>query len=183
MLPLAILAVRGFGRLRAGVSLPAYATTALAIAALVAGILPALTQHARGVRDQLSSTTAGALAQQQFRLTADQAAALSYLDRAPRAGGVLAPWLVSISIPGLTGRAVYAGHPQWQPHGNVPTDGVFFDPATHDPTGAVRRAILRRSKAVFVLAGCDSLSALSRDLAPLARPVKRFGCMTVYELR
>jgi hypothetical protein len=62
-------------------------------------------------------------------------------------------------------------------------DGAFFNPATRDPTGALHRAILRNSKAAFVVADCASVPSLGRDLAPIARPVRRFGCVTVYATR
>ncbi|MGH2866688.1 MAG: hypothetical protein ACRDNK_03850 [Solirubrobacteraceae bacterium] len=186
-LPLAILAVRGWGRVRTRIvgriraGVPPALAGALALAAVLAGTVPAMILHAQGVRDSLAATTGGALTAQEFRLSADQAAAMSYLDRAARRGGVLAPWLLSMSVPAFTGRAVFAGHPQWQPHGNFVTAGVFFDPATYDPTGARHREILRASRAVYVLADCHLRPSLTRQLAPLARPVRQFGCLTVFE--
>jgi hypothetical protein len=182
-LPLAILAVRGWGRLREAVAPPRPVAVALAVALILLMSIPAAVFHALGVRDDLVANVGGGLAQQEFRLTANQAAALSYLSRARRPGGVLAPWLLSMSIPGFTGRPVFAGHPQWQPHANVGITSTFFDPGVPDPTGALHRAILTRSGAVFVVADCHESGWLTRDLAPLARPVKRFGCETVYATR
>jgi hypothetical protein len=180
-LPLAVLAVRGWSRIRAALRVPVHLARGLAVAAVAAGCLPAAVLHAQDVRADLSGTVAGALARQQFRLTADQAAAVAYLAHAPRSGGVLAPWLLSMSVPGLTGRTVYAGHPQWQPHAHVAVDGVFFDPGLNDPTGRLRRAILRSSRAVFVVADCHEPAQLAHALAPVTRPVRRFGCVAVYE--
>ncbi len=179
-LPLAILAVRGWSRLRTAIGAPPRAAAALAVAAVLAAVVPAGVLHAQGVHDGLAATTLGGIEQQQFRLTPDQAAAVSYLARTPRPGGVLAPWLVSMSIPGLTGRTVYAGHMQWQPASHVPTDGVFFGASLNDPTGRLRRAILRASGARFVLVDCGAPASLRRSLAPVTQLVRRFGCETVY---
>jgi hypothetical protein len=180
MLPLAILAVRGWARLRSATRVPAPAAAALAVAAVLSGVLPAAIFHAQGVHDDVAATTSGAITAQQLRLTPDQAAAVSYLARTPRPGAVLAPWLLSMSIPGLTGRPVYAGHQQWQPPSHVTTDGVFFSPSLADPTGRLRRAILRASGARFVLVDCGAPASLRRSLAPVATLVRRFGCETVY---
>jgi hypothetical protein len=181
-LPLAILAVRGWSRIRSAIGVPARAAAALAVAAVLAGVVPAGIFHAQGIGDGLARTTAGALAQQEIRLTPDQAAAISYLARASRPGGVLAPWLLSMSIPGLTGRRVYAGHPQWQPPGNVAGDSMFFDKSLRDPSGRLRRAILRASGARFVVVDCGAPASLRRSLASAAPPPRRFGCETVYEV-
>ncbi len=182
-LPLGVLAVRGWIRIRAGLRVPPRLAQGLAVLAIAAGCVPAAILHAQGVRQSVQNSLTGALDRQQFSLTDDQSAALAYLDQTPRRGGVLAPWYLSMAIPGLTGRAVYAGHPAWQPHINVPTASTFFDPALRDPTGALRRAILTRSGARFVLADCSLAGELTRDLAPLARPVKRFGCQVLYAMR
>ncbi|MDQ6605377.1 MAG: hypothetical protein M3Z06_02380, partial [Actinomycetota bacterium] len=135
----------------------------------------------QGVGDELSHSLVGGYDQALFRLNSDQAQALAYIDRAPRAGGVLAPPLLSMSVPAFTGRRTYAGHGQWQPAVNVALTNSFFDPGLGDPTGAFRRAILSRSGVRFVVADCNAPGALNRAIAPIARPVKRFGCVTVYE--
>jgi hypothetical protein len=180
-LPLGVLAVRGWSRLRAALRVAPRLAQGLAVAAIAAWCVPAAVLHAQGVGQSVENTLAGALDRQQFSLTRDQVAAIAYLNRVPRRGGVLAPWFLSMSIPGLTGRAVYAGHPAWQPHINVPSDGVFFAWTLRDPTGRVRRTILRSSHAVFVIADCQSPPGLARALAPLTRTVRRFGCVTVFE--
>lgn len=179
-LPLAILAVRGWQRCSARVPVPAPVAAGLATAAVLAVTVPALVRNADGVADDLAPNLAGALVSQELRLTADQASAERYLSADPRPGGVLAPWLVSMSIPGMTGRTVFAGHPQWQPHQNVPLTGEFFAAGT---SGPVRRAILRGSKATFVLADCGAPPRLQAQLAPLASLVRRFGCVTLYAIR
>lgn len=177
-LPLGILAVRGWQRAR----LPRRVLVPVGIAAILAFSLPAAIRQAQGVRDQFAGNAGGALSLQMLRLTNHQAAAFAYLAHAPRPGAVLAPWLLSMSVPGLTGRQVYAGHPQWQPAAHVTADGAFYDPALRDPNGALRRAILKQSKARFVIADCGAPAALGAAVAPVARAIRRFGCVTLYEV-
>lgn len=192
VVPLSVLAVRGWQRLGerlrargAGPGLsgrwaPAGAG-ALAALAVAAVTVPAAVYHAQGVRDDLSPSLAGKLALAQLRLTEDQARAVSYLDRARRPGPVLATWYTSLPIPGFTGRSVFVGHLQWEPRANLALDQAFFAPGGGASAAVLRRAILVRSRAVFVLADCGAPATLARDIAPLAQPVARFGCVTVYE--
>jgi hypothetical protein len=151
-----------------------------AVAAISAVTVPAAVRHAQGVSDQFAKTPAGGIDQALLRLSTGQAQALAYLDHARRPGGVLAPWLLSFSVPAFTGRESYAGHLQWQPQGNFTKTNAFFDPALRDPRGVLRRAILRRTGASFVLVDCGAPGALVQAIAPIARPVRRFGCVTVY---
>jgi hypothetical protein len=182
-LPLAVLAVGGWERLRAATGLPPRVAALGAAAAVAAVTVPVVVYDAQGVHRDFSGTVAGALSEQLVRVTDDQAAALAYLARSPRPGGVLSSWLLSFSVPEFTGRQTFAGHLQWQPKANLALDGTFFDPGLKDPHGVLRRAILARSRASFVLANCGSPVTLAADLAPVARAVRRFGCVTVYETR
>jgi hypothetical protein len=180
--PLAMLAVRGWERARAFAGVGLRAAAPIAVAAVAAFAIPAAVYHAQSVNDDVATATAaGGLALQQLRLTSYQAAALAYLDRVPRRGGVLAPWLLSMSVPGLTGREAFAGHLQWQPHSHVPMAEAFFNPLLNDPRGSFRRSILEQSKATFVVADCGTPAALGAAIAPIAHVAKRFGCVTVYE--
>lgn len=181
-LPLAVLAVRGWRRVRPLMRVPNVLAAALALAAILAVTVPSVIFHANSVRSDVGSTVAGGVAQQEFRLTAAESASFDYLDHAPRAGGVLAPWLLSLSIPGFTGRAVYAGHGDWQPSSHVALADEFFDRHLQDPGGSLRRSILERSGAAFVLTDCTAPEGLAQDLKPLAHVVRRFGCVTVYEV-
>jgi len=186
-IPLAILAVRGWARMSTWLRLRRARRACLGAAAAVAAILavtaPAAEINATGVRDELGPSLAGAYAQALFSLTSEQAHALAYLDRAPRSGGVLAPWLLSLSVPAFTGREVFAGHGNWQPAANIALTTSFFNPGLRDPSGALRRAILTRTGARFVVADCNAPAALAWAIAPIAGPVRRFGCVTVYETR
>jgi hypothetical protein len=174
-LPLAVLAVRGWQR----VHWPRRVAVPAAIAAIALFTVPAAYYHAQRVRyDFTLPSHADALGLQV--LSPDQARALSYLAHAP-SGGVLAPVTLSMSVPAMTGHPVYAGHFMWQPVANSVTAGAFFNPTLRDPTGSLRRAILRRSSARYVIADCAASPALRQAIAPVARPVARFGCVTVYD--
>lgn len=179
-LPLAILAVRGFRRAASWRGAGRRVAVSAGVLALAAFTVPAAINQAQSVSGYFDHTPGGGVAQALLRLTPAQSDALAYLDRSRRPGGVLAPWLLSLSVPAFTDRSVYAGHMLWQPAANLAATTRFFDPALRDPTGAVRRAILARSQATFVLADCGAPPSLAHDLAPVARPVARFGCLTVY---
>jgi hypothetical protein len=179
--PLAVLAVRGFGRLRAALRAPAAVAVAGGLLALAAGTVPATINHVQSAADNLTPSFAGVFAQQQLRLTAAEARAMSYLSRAPASGGVLAPAILSLSVPAFTGRQVFVGHFQWEPAGRAALVQAFFDP--HATSGAIRRAILRSSHARFVISDCAALAGLTAQLSPLAAPVWHSGCVWIYRVR
>jgi hypothetical protein len=109
-LPLSVLAVRGWERVRARLRVSRRVAAPVALAAVLVGTVPAAVYHAQGVHDEVSNTLVGALSLAQSRLTAEEAAALAYLSQAPRAGAVLAPPLLSLAVPAFTDREAYAGH-------------------------------------------------------------------------
>ncbi len=139
--------------------------------------------NAQLIGNDFSNDFVGYFMRQLLVLSPNQAAAIAYIDHSPRPGGVLAPWLLSMSIPGLTGREVYAGHANWQPPSHLSMTNRFFNPALHDPGGALRQALLKETNATFVIADCGAPATLAHDIAPIARLVKRFGCVTVYGTR
>lgn len=179
-LPLAVLAVSGWQRAMHRLHAPRRMSAGLALAGVLALTVPAVVQHFQGLSDGFANTISGAVSRSMYELTDDQAAAMRFLDRDPRPGAVLAPWLLSMSVPGFTDRPVYAGHLQWEPRGVLNQDFAFFGSALKDPSGATRRAILAASKARFVLAPCG-MPSLAGALAPVARRVAQFGCVAVYE--
>jgi hypothetical protein len=158
--------------------MPALAAALAAAALVLVFTVPAAVNHIQDNRSDFTDPTHLA-ARQLVLLTADQRAALSYLASAPP-GGVLAPGGLSLSVPGFTGHPAYSGHFMWQPAVNGSLTNSFFDPALRDPTGARRRAILSRSGVRYVIADCGAPASLARALAPVAHPVRRFGCLTVY---
>ncbi len=179
-LPLSILAVRGWGQFVARIPNWRRTVAVLTIAGVVLFTVPAAVYHANSSVDYYGSGVASEFSRQLVWLTDDQHAALAYLAGNPRPGAVLAPWLLSLSVPGFTGRQAFAGHQMWQPAANAAIASVFFSSTIRDPTGAFRRAILRRSGAQFVLADCSAPASLAGALAPVARVAARFGCVTVY---
>jgi hypothetical protein len=182
-LPLAVLAVRGWQRLRSfeRVRMPRRLAAALAIGAILVFTVPGAVYHAQASADDLGNTATDVASRQLLLLSDDQAAALSYLDHSPRPGAVLAPWFLSMSVPAFTGREAYAGHFMWQPPANASVATLFFSPTLSDPSGAMRRSILRKTGARFIIADCGAPPSLATAIAPIARAVKRFGCVTVYE--
>jgi hypothetical protein len=177
-LPLAVLAVRGWPRLR----VPRAIAVPAALAAIAAVTVPAAVYHVQTARQDFTDPTHAALLQLQV-LPPDEAAALAFIAHSHRPGGVLAPQFMSMSVPGLTGHPTYNGHVMWQPSANGVLAAQFFDPRVSDPTGTVRREILVRSRATYFIAQCGAAAQLPSAIAPLASPVRRFGCVTVYRRR
>lgn len=175
-LPLAVLAVRGWRKLK----LPAWLGVPAAAALIAAVTVPAAVYQGIESRKYFTDPARAALLKLQV-ISPDEAAALRFIAHSQRRGGVLAPQYLSMSVPGLTGLPTYAGHVMWQPSSNGETAAIFFAPSLRDPTGAIRRGILRRSRAIFVLAECGTPAALGSAITPLVRPAGRFGCVTVYE--
>jgi hypothetical protein len=183
-LPLAVLAVRGWERARRRARVAARTVGAAAIAAVLAVTVPAAVYNAQGIRNDLSNNDLAAYFMRQLLiLNPDQRAAVEYINHAPRPGGVLAPSLLSMSVAPLTGRQVYAGHQNWQAGSSAEVAARFFDPALNDPSGASRRSLLKATRATYVIADCGAPASLAAAISPVARPVKRFGCLTVYETR
>jgi hypothetical protein len=163
-LPLAILAVRSWPRL----GLP----RSLAVAAIVAVTVPGMVfvlQELRKTRDD-------------HFLARDERRALSYLESRPGTGAVLAPQDLGVTVPGFTGRRTWVGHYYW-----TPEYGQRLERARElfaGRLGAGRaRAVVRESRATFLLSGCSLGTDLRQPLGPMVRTVRRFGCATVYELQ
>jgi hypothetical protein len=166
-LPLAVLAVR----IRLG--------TPLRMAVLVAGLVvltvPGLVKAGKTLHATLATASLPTY------LDEGEAAALGYLDRAPRDGPVLSALYLGQAVPGHTGRHTYIAHPSWTPdfpQRYARTERLF---AGRMPAPQAR-ALVRRSGAAFVLADCRARRDLRPLLGPLVVQVRRFGCATVYEL-
>jgi hypothetical protein len=165
--PLAVLAVRGFQRLRAPVP--------VAVAALAVLALPGIAYQAREMSRAHSSPI------QQLYLRGDEADALAFLRRDAPPGGVLAPVAIATSIPSQTGRPVWVGHPSWTPdydRRRVAAEELFegrLDPA-------LARSLVRATGARLLVADCRGRADLRPLLGPLVMSTRRFGCATVYEV-
>jgi len=167
-LPFAVLAVRGWRRLR----LPA----ALGVLAIVAVSVPGLAWDAQKLLQSAHSTTP------QYYLTASDGRALDWVaERAP-AGGVLAPTPFAIVVPSQTGRAVWVGHPYWSSDYFVRarTAGALFGDSMR-PSRA--RAFVSATGASVLISDCAHRADLARTLAPMLVAVHRFGCASVYVIR
>jgi len=165
--PFAVLAVRGWRRLR----LPA-AIGAVAVALVT---IPGLAYDARKFVNVARSHTV-----QYYLPTADERALQWVRSRAP-AGGVLAPTPFATVVPSQTGRAVWVGDGYW-------SQDYFARARQADAlfTGRMRPARARRfvlsTGASLLIADCAHHAVLRRALAPLVGSVHRFGCAQVYVL-
>lgn len=179
--PLGILAVCGWDRVVHALRIPAPAAAVAAAAALALAVVPGAIYQIDGTMEYTHDSLIGAAQRQLVVLTDDQHDAMRFLARDRRPGGVLAPYFVSMTVPGQTGRSVFAGHEQWTLPRDVNATEAFYSPALHDPTGAFRRGILRESRATFVIEPCGAPPALRHALAPVTTVAGRFGCLTLVQ--
>jgi hypothetical protein len=164
-LPLAILVVKGWRRLR----VPRTVTVAAVVVATVPGLAWAV--------EQLISTNS----QHFFR--GGEARALAFLNRASRPGAVLAPAMpLGQSVPAFAGRQTYVGHYYWTPDYNARAalTEALFDGRLPRAQG---RQLVRSSQAAFLASDCRPGRV---DLRPLLGGIVthtwRFGCAMVYEV-
>jgi hypothetical protein len=165
--PWAVLAVRGWSRLR----LPAV----LGVLAVGLVTVPGLVYDARKMVRTADATTV------QYYLTPDDAAALDWVQRQAPAGGVLAPTPFAAVIPAQTGRAVWAGHGYWSrdyPVQARQVDRLFGGRMT--PRAA--RGFVSGTGASILVSDCRHHAVLTRPLRPLLASVHSFGCARVYVL-
>jgi hypothetical protein len=121
------------------------------------------------------------LARQPFFLTADERAALRYLDTAAEPGGVLAPVYSGILVPAYTGRETWVGAGSWtpeQPRRADEAEALFA--GRLEPRAAI--ALIERSGARFLYSDCHGRADIAAAVAPIAAQRKRFGCATVWRI-
>lgn len=166
-LPLAVLIVRGWGRLR----LPAV----IGVAAIGLVTIPGLAFDAR----KFVRTADGTLVQ--YALPPSDARALDWVAAHAPPGGVLAPTPLATVIPSQTGRAVWVGDGYWSrdyPLRAHLADLLFL--------GRMRRAQARTfvasTGARVLVADCRDRRDLARTLGARVTAVHRFGCARVYVL-
>ena len=169
-MPLAVLAVRGWQRLR----LPAV----LGVAAIALATIPGLAFDSRKfIRTANSSRLV------QYYLPASDAQALDWVTAHAPPGGVLAPTPFAVTVPGQTGRRVWVGHGYWSrdyPGRSREADRLFdgrLRPA------AAARAFVTSTGARLLIADCRHTADLARTLRPLVAATQVFGCARVYILR
>jgi len=164
-LPLSVLAVRGWRRLR----LPAVA----GVVAIALVTIPGLIYEARALHRVADSPV------QEYYLRSSEARALKWVALDAPPGGVLAPVLEAVAIPSQTGRAVWVGHEFWSRDYNgrlALADGLFD--GLLPPAEA--RALVRVSGARLLVSSCAENADLAPALGSLVASVHRFGCATVY---
>lgn len=167
--PLSILAVRGWPRLR----LPTVAAVAAVLAVTVPGVVYTIDGYRKAV---------DAGGQPYFLHPAEQRA-LAFIARSPdEASGVLPSPLISAAVPAYTAHRAWLGHPQWTPNfgQRVAVASRLFGGRIG---AAPAQEMLRQIGARYVLADCD----VSRDMTPILGHLllsrHQFGCASVYELR
>jgi hypothetical protein len=171
-IPLAILAVEGVSTLPWPARTPRRTLAALAALILTAPLtVSELTSKWRFVRPTTTPITRG------------DWQAISYLASDPEPGGVLTGFPLGRFIPAETGRRTYIGHAFWS------------EPDPHERETEVARLLADRmapaqaqkfvtsTGARFLLADCTASAKLARDLSPIIRSSRHFGCAAVYELR
>jgi hypothetical protein len=173
--PLSILAIEGIRRVRVR-RLPARQMIAAAVVA--AATVPATVSELADAKSQV----APAPGNPNF-ITHGERAALRYLAKDSRPGGVLTRFYLGTVVPAETGRRTFVGNCLWsEPDctARAQITQLVFDEEL--PTSAARW-IVQRIGARFLLADCDTRPDMDAVLAPLTQSVHRFGCAAVYTLR
>lgn len=169
-LPLVVLSVRGWQRLRLG-----WWSAIAAITVIALSTVPGLIADLRVFRAAVLANP------QELLLNQDQTAALGYLAREPAAGGVLPSLNIAAAVPAYTGRRTWLGHLTWTPRyaARAAAATELFDGQLSPVAG---RAFLSQVGARYILADCQP-GFDPTWLAPLVATERSFGCVTVYELR
>jgi len=165
-LPLTVLAIQGWQRLR----WPAW----VAAAAMVVATVPGLIFNLQLTHDVAVIDPQGLL------IRPDERRALGYLDRTPKAGGVLPSLRISAAVPAYTGRRTWLGHAIWTPD-YATRARVATDLFSGRLTGNAARALLQSVGARYILADCEPGFAPTW-LGSLLVAEHHFGCVRVYEL-
>lgn len=160
-IPLAVLVVRGWLRLR----LPRAALAALVAVLAAAAVVEVARELRRSARE-------GPYA---YFLTADERRAFGYLTAA-QPGVVLTTPRLASAVAAFADQQPWYGHYSWSPdyYRRAAVAGQLFG-GQLDPRTA--RWVIERSGARYVVTDCST----AVDLGPLGLRPRRFGCATVYE--
>jgi hypothetical protein len=176
-IPLSVLAVQGVAGLGVRWGPPRRARWLL-IGILALATIPGAVLQMRSARDLAAPTVDNA----NF-ITHGESAALDYLDRVPRPGGVITRSYLGALVPSRTGRHVLVGDCLWSEPGCLTRTALALQLFAGSTAPAAAQDLVRRSGARFLLSDCRVNADLRRVLAPLLASVRRFGCATVYEVR
>jgi hypothetical protein len=160
-LPLAILGVRGWRRLRL--------SPALGVALIALLTLPGMAWAVRELRDSKPD----------HFFAYGESDALDYLEHSPRPGAVLAPERLGLAVPAFANRNTWLGHYSWTPDYGprlARAEALFSGRLA----GTQARELVRESRASFVLSDCRHHADLRPQLRPILSSVRRFGCATLY---
>jgi len=150
-------------------------------AALVAGAVLVLVVPGLAYRvDELRGAVNVGL--QPFFLEPDEHDALNYLERRGDPGGVLAPYFSGQAVPAYTGRETWIGARSWTPdfeRRGTASDRLFSGELGDDDA----ERLVRRSGARFIYSDCRGRADITRLVAGVTDPPRRFGCATVYRVR
>jgi hypothetical protein len=163
-LPLAILGVRGWARLR----LPRVVAPAVVLALTVPGMVFAVQWFETTRRDHF--------------LADGERHALAYLDHSPRPGAVMAPLWLGQAVPAFADRNTWLGHYTWTPNYGqrlAQAESLFSGRFSANEA----RDLVRGVGPAFVASDCRHRADLTTLLGSLVTEVHRFGCATVYEVR
>ena len=112
----------------------------------------------------------------------DEYDALTYLDRQPEKGGVLAPVYSGLLIPAYTGRETYVGAGSWTPDFALRqqlTEQLFAG----ELRPALAARLVRGSGARFLYSDCHGRKDIEHLVGGVTDPPKHFGCATVYRVK
>jgi hypothetical protein len=173
LLPLVVLAMLAV-RARLGAERPLPVAPAVAVAALL--VVPGTLYQVDNMRKAVN----GGL--QAHFLETGEHDALSWLDSSREPGGVLAPVYSGTLVPAYTGRETWIGAGSWTPdfaERRLASEALFAGQV--DRSTAER--IVRDSRARFLLSDCHGRADISRLVAGVTDPPRRFGCAAVYRVR
>jgi len=172
-IPLAVLAVAGYGRYSR--NLRSTAREWLALAAVAVVTIPGAVYEIQTFRDSERSGAAP------YFLKPGEHAALAYLDRLKGPGGVLARQYLGMTVPAFTGRRTWVGDYTWTPdfEARAPLIEKLMDGGL---SPAESRAVVAATRARYLLSDCETTAPLERLLGPLIISRRSFGCASVYRL-
>jgi len=170
-LPLVVLGVLAWRRQRRERPLPLWPAVALAALLIVPGTAYRIDNMRKAV----------AVGRQPHFLTDGEHDALNALSRDPERGGVLAPVYMGLLVPAYTGRETWIGAGSWTPDFSArQTQAEDLFAGRLSPAGA--RALVRGTRARFLLSDCHGRADIARTVAGFTDPPRRYGCATVWRV-